>query len=254
MPDASKNPLLAPLAVLYIAMAQSDDAELSSAELDAVIDTLHSRHFNLDRTQVQTAILETLNTYLEPTALDAAALRAVSLLSDQLSARQKAAVVDDLVQIAQSDGVVLDGERGLFTTLASVWNVAVPRTNKSPKDAPWTALHDLGYIYLVLAHSTDSEFSDDERQVLLRKLHAWKPDSSDCDINDVLAQVLDRYAQGANTEQFRAATASVKQAFPVDQRRVALDDLVQIANADGVFLDSEEDLINELMTAWDVTL
>lgn len=254
MPHPSSQPLLAALAVLYLAMAESDDDELSTAELDAVIDTLHSRHFNLSRTEVQSVILEILHNHIHPGDLDAAALRAVSELSDQLSARQKAAVVDDLIQIAQSDGVVLDGERGLFTTLAAVWNVSVPPATRSATPAPWTALHDLGYIYLVLAHSTDSEFSDDERQVLLRKLHAWKPAYSNCDINDVLAQVLDRYAHGASPEAFRKSVASVRKTLPAEQRRTALNDLIQIANADGVFLDSEEDLINELMTAWDVTL
>ena len=47
-----------------------------------------------------------------------------------------------------------------------------------------------------------------------------------------------------------ASIEAVKNALPVAQRKTALNDLVQIANVDGVFLDSEEDLLNDLVAAW----
>jgi len=169
-------------------------------------------------------------------------------------------VLHDLMQIAQSDGVVLEGEWELLRAVTEAWSVRPPvdtapstgRTPGPPEAATSRLLHDLAFLYLVLAHGTDSEFSDDERRLLLRKLREWQPSLSESQVTDVLEQAVDRYGRSADAEAVRAAVEAVKTALPPEQRMAALHDLTQIANADGVFLDSEEDLINELMAAWDV--
>jgi uncharacterized tellurite resistance protein B-like protein len=249
---------LTQLALLYLTLAQSDDGDLSPAELDAVVDTLHSRHFNLDRDDVQHVVLDILGQHLDRVERERAVQTVIDILTDALSARQKQAVIHDLVQIARSDGVVLRGERGLLRTLTETWNVTLPAGADAPAAAEHTAheaesaLHDLAFLYLVLAHSTDSEFTEDERRLLLRKLREWQPGLSERQVSDVLEHAATRYARRADADAVRSAVDALKTALPAEQRMAALHDLTQIANADGVFLDSEEDLINELMVAWDV--
>lgn len=258
MPPALPERPLSQLALLYVTMAQSDDDELSPAELDAVIDTLHSRHFSLDRSDIQQVALDILEMHLDHKDLEYAVQEVIGALKEQLSSRQKQAVLSDLVHVAQSDGVVLDGEWELLHTLTAAWNVRLPvdtvpptvRTTGLPEATASRPLHDLAFLYLVLAHGTDSEFSDDERLLLLRKLREWQPSLSESQVTHVLEQAVDRYGRGADAEAVRAAVEAVKTALPPEQRMAALHDLTQIANADGVFLDSEEDLINELMAAW----
>ena len=69
-------------------------------------------------------------------------------------------------------------------------------------------------------------------------------------VRAVMEQAMDRYARGPDPEMLTASIEAVKNALPVAQRKTALNDLVQIANVDGVFLDSEEDLLNDLVAAW----
>jgi len=68
----------------------------------------------------------------------------------------------------------------------------------------------------------------------------------------VLERALERYAQGAVADMLADSVDAIKHTLPTAQRRHVLNDLIQIANADGIFLDSEEDLLNDLTLAWDV--
>jgi len=242
------------LALLYLAMAQGADDPLSYAEREAVTDNLHDRYAYLDRAEVQNVVLETLTAHDEH-ALKDTARQVIDTLGQVLSDQEKRAVLEDLVRIAQADGVVLDRERRLLGTIAANWNVAVPPTAAHWLDAErdtasWDTLHHLAFIYFVLAHAPDSEFSEEERQLILNKLQHWEPSLDDGAVLAVMEQAMDRYARGPDPEMLTASIEAVKNALSVAQRKTALNDLVQIANVDGVFLDSEEDLLNDLVAAW----
>ncbi len=242
------------LALLYLAMAQGADDPLSYAEREAVTDNLHDRYAYLDRAEVQNVVLETLTAHDEH-ALKDTARQVIDTLGQVLSDEEKRAVLEDLVRIAQADGVVLDRERRLLGTIAASWDVAVPPTAAEWPDAErdvasWSTLHHLAFIYFVLAHAPDSEFSEEERQLILKKLQQWEPSLDDGAVRAVMEQAMDRYARGLDPEMLTASIEAVKNALPVAQRKTALNDLVQIANVDGVFLDSEEDLLNDLVAAW----
>lgn len=115
-----------------------------------------------------------------------------------------------------------------------------------------SVLYDLAYIYLLLAHSTDDDFSGPERQVLLNKLGEWDPEATEEDVLRMLRLAMNAYARGSDEARLEAAVASVRAALPREQRMAALNDLIKIANADGIFLDNEEDLINHLQSVLDV--
>jgi uncharacterized tellurite resistance protein B-like protein len=116
----------------------------------------------------------------------------------------------------------------------------------------WSVLHDLAFIYLMLAQGTDRELSEAEIQIILRRLQEWKPTLGPDDVLAILHAAQARYSEGLDETALLASIVAVKEGLPERQRMAALGDLIQIANADGVFLDNEEDLINNLMTAWDV--
>ena len=243
------------LALLYLAMAQSD-ADLSYAEREAVVDNLHSRYAYLGRAEVQNVVLETLTGH-DGAALRAAAHEVIDTLGEILSDEEKEATLSDLVRIARADGVILDRERRFLDDIATSWTVPLPLGKAAPTRAEadvasWGALHHLAFIYLVLAHAPDSDFSAEERRLILNKLHQWEPRLDEDAVQDVLDRAIQRYAQGPNAAMLTVSVEAVKLKLPAAQRQAALNDLVQIANADGVFLDSEEDLLNDLRTAWDL--
>ena len=242
------------LALLYLAMAQGADDDLSYAEREAVTDTLHDRYAYLDRVAVQNVVLETLTAHDEQAFKDAAR-QVVDTLGRMLSDEEKKTVLEDLVRIAEADGVVLDRERRLLGTIAANWAVALPSTvaewsEAEHDEASWSALHHLAFIYFVLAHAPDSEFSTAERLLILNKLQQWEPSLDDDAVRAVMEQAMDRYARGPDPAMLVASIEAVKNALPAVQRKAALNDLIQIANVDGVFLDSEEDLLNDLVAAW----
>ncbi|MCH8961041.1 MAG: TerB family tellurite resistance protein [Bacteroidetes bacterium] len=242
------------LTLLYLAMAQGADDDLSYAERETVTDTLHDRYAYLDRAEVQNVVLETLTAHDEH-ALKDVARQVVDTLDRMLSDEEKKSVLEDLVRIAEADGVVLDRERRLLGTIAANWDVAVPPTAAEWPDAErdvasWSTLHHLAFIYFVLAHAPDSEFSAAERLLILRKLQEWEPSLDDDAVRAVMEHAMDRYARGPDPAMLAASIEAVKNALPAAQRKAALNDLIQIANVDGVFLDSEEDLLNDLVAAW----
>jgi len=113
-------------------------------------------------------------------------------------------------------------------------------------------LHDLAFIYLHLAHGVDNELSQGELQVILKKLQEWQPTFTESKVSTVLNSVLECYSLGPDEERLDNAIASVRVNLPRTKRATALHDLIVIANADGVFLDDEEDMINRLIAAWDL--
>lgn len=134
----------------------------------------------------------------------------------------------------------------------------MPRNDDPTVEEDWGVLHDLAYIFLVLAQGTDDDLTETEVQVMLNKLREWKPGDAPADVLTVLETARNAYGskhgygRSDEEERLRTAIASVRQSLPRAQRMAALNDLVKIANADGVFLDNEEDLINHLLTLWDV--
>ena len=88
--------------------------------------------------------------------------------------------------------------------------------------------------------------------MVLNKLIEWERGAEGGRVRRVLEAAMKRYAGGVDPITLEASIEGVKQALTPDQRRAALNDLIQIANADGLFLDNEEDLLNELTVAWEV--
>ena len=134
-----------------------------------------------------------------------------------------------------------------------MWASPPKTTTQVPKPASdWGVLHNLAYIFLVLAHGTDDDLTESEVQVMMNKLQEWRPQDARADLRSIFEVVSEVYSEGADEKRLKGAIDAVRELLPREQRMAAMNDLVKIANADGVFLDDEEDLINYLMTAWNV--
>lgn len=254
LPEARQR--LYHLAALYLGMAHRTDNYLSDAEQASITERLHAHGGDLEWAEVQDIVLDALGAFDRDADAEGLALRAAAALQDVLTPGEKYRVLDDLRQIAGADGVVHDGETGLLARLARRWGLAAP--GDAPADGQpavevaWCVLHDLAYVYLHLAHATDNELSPQEMHVMLNKLREWQPQYSEHQIQQIMNAAMTLYARGADEARLEDSIASVRRQLPHDQRMAALNDLVKIANADGVFLDIEEDMINHLVAAWDV--
>lgn len=240
------------LAFLYLTMAHRSDDYLSDSELESVTRMLCTRGGLDSRDAVQTVLMEALDDYVGASEKAAEARLIAEALNEALTQEQKKCILDDLKEVAEADGVLLRNERGMLRALANAWDIDGNIRAPQPRDGTWGVVHDLAYIFLVLAHSTDNDLSDTEMQVMYNKLREWEPSVPPDEVERVLQEAMSRYAEGQDDERLDAAIESVRNVLPREQRMAALNDLVKIANADGVFLDDEEDLINHLLTAWEV--
>ena len=239
------------IAHLHLTMAHSTDGYLSDAELEAITEHLSTRYTPGSRARVQEVVMQALAQYLEQERTMSRSEEIALELCKELSQDVRAGVLEDLFHVAQADGIVLERERRLLAALAECWGLPTPARRPSEQaDVRWSVLHDLAYVYLVLAHATDHDLSERETQVILEKLREWQSGTSD--VKATLNMALERYAQGVDEANLHASIQAVREGLPEAQRMAALNDLVEIANADGVFLDNEEDLINHLVAAWDV--
>lgn len=243
---------LGQLAFIYVAMARCSTDYLSDDVLNAVTDSLQARSGGAGRSNVERAVARALKEHDAAEDKVGRSREVAEELYEVLAPAQRHTVMDDLRQIAELDGVVERNERGMLQALASTWGIERDPRSPDPGRASWGVLHDLAYIFLVLAHSTDDELSDTELEVMFNKLREWEPGVPPDEVERVLEEAMSAYAEGRDAERLESAIQSVRRRLPREQRMAALNDLVKIANADGVFLDDEEDLINHLLSEWDV--
>lgn len=244
---------LSELAFLYLYMAHGPDRSFTDSDLETVTSRLIERSAHARREQVQPLVREALALYAEHNDIERAFRQAIHRLRYSLNETQRQSVLEDMVFIAEADGDLKTVERSTLERLADTWELGSNEQRPgSARSTRWDVLHDLAYLYLVLAHGTDDELSGDEMQVMLNKLREWTSHDAPEDVRAVLDEATSAYALGPDASRLERAIESVRRGLPKEQRMAALNDLVKIANADGVFLDDEEDLINHLLSAWDV--
>jgi uncharacterized tellurite resistance protein B-like protein len=116
----------------------------------------------------------------------------------------------------------------------------------------WTNLHDLALIYLALTHGADAELDNTESEVMALKLQAWH-EAIDLDrIRRVMQEVMLVYMSGQGDQMLEAAIASVGTSMSKPRRIAVLNDLADIASADGMIVMGEVNFIQQLAREWDV--
>jgi uncharacterized tellurite resistance protein B-like protein len=252
--------LLYDLALIYLALAHGTDARLDDAEVDAMAARLHAWQATASGETVLRAVRDALGVYTRGAA-QAEVARAVQDVADTVAPVERQRIVNDLVHIALADGQFLHEEGAFIGSLARVWDVHLPQQSDGAgwsllwsEPRTWTPVHDLTFVYLTLAHKTDCELSRAEIQAVIKKVGEWLPEAGEDDVEALVQTVLASYARQGGARALAEAVASVKAAVPSHQRAALLSDLHYVANADGVMLVEEKQMIAQLAQAWGIPL
>ena len=245
------------LALVYLALAYGTDSQLSTDEMDTIVGALHGWRQDLSVDDIREVTMESLAVLLDEDS-STEVFSAIDRLQESLSTEERNRALEDVVRIAQSDGVFIGRERTFVSHLARAWSVkeqaaeALQKPSQEEDDEDWTLLHDLGLVYIVLAHSTDSKLSDSEIAAMLERMAQWHPDLSEEDIRAILREALRVYAEGPGEEELTRSVSALKRSLPFLQRLAVLDDLTYIAESDGDFNDFEREMIQSLSGAFGV--
>lgn len=113
-------------------------------------------------------------------------------------------------------------------------------------------LRDLALIYLTLAHGTDEDLTDDEVDAIAGELHEWQEEVREESVLRAIKGALALYERDDALDQVNAAIQNVRENLSEEDRQLILDDLVEIAMADGQYMHEESTFIGELAGAWEV--
>lgn len=259
--DASRDWTTAhDLAIVYIALAYGTDHELVDEELETLTDAL--RDWNPEGTvSVREIVLEAATAFLEGNA-EAEVQDAVGRIGAELSPSEQRDTLRNVVRIAEADGVLLEREQGLIHTLAEAWSlkhlsaelVADTSAVVQRRGEDWGLIHELAFLYVVVAHSPENDLHPEKIETMLERLQEWQPDLSEEEVRDVLRHALQVYADQPNRSLIQDSVEALKDALPGVQKLTVLDDLHAVVEANGGTTPNERELIMSLARAWDVNV
>lgn len=113
-------------------------------------------------------------------------------------------------------------------------------------------MHDLAVVYLALTHGTDEQLSDSEKQVMAQKLEEWFDVDDRDHIQQVLTEAMRAYSSESSDRRVRTSIDSIGEEMNRGLRIAVLDDLGDIASADGRVLHGEKSLLQHLSDAWGI--
>lgn len=249
------------LALIYIALAYGTDHDLSESEMAALTDALRDWAVVPDDARVEEIVMEATTAFLEGDSR--AAVRAsINQLGEALSFSERRHALQDMMRIAEADGVLLEREQGLIQILADAWSLKRMSEDLLENTAAvvqrqgenWGLIHELAFLYIVVAHSSDDNLSSDEIELILDRLLTWQPDTSHEDMRTIFRRALQVYAEEPEPSLIEESVGALKEALALVQRLTALDDLRAVAEADGGITEAERELIMNLAQAWDINV
>ncbi|WP_245846040.1 TerB family tellurite resistance protein [Longibacter salinarum] len=249
------------LALLYVALAYGTDHELSDGEVAAITDALKDWAVVSEDTHVQEIVMEAATAFIEGDA-NSELTRAIDTLGGSLGPDERRRALTDVIRIAEADGVLLEREQGLISRVADAWSLRrLERELMDESDAAvqprgedWGLIHELAFLFLVVAHVANNELAEGEITVILERLQEWQPDLGPEEAREIVRSSLQVYAEGEQEALIRDSMTTLKKALPDVQRLAVLDDLHCVARADGNLSDSERKLITSIARAWDVNV
>lgn len=131
-------------------------------------------------------------------------------------------------------------------------NVCMGRNTSVENYPEWTVAHDLALIYLALTHGADEELDASEIDAMSRKLAEWHEDFSVDGIKKIMSEVMLVYVGSSGEQMLETSIASVADSMSKPTRIAILNDLADIATADGTIVMGEVDFIQQLARDWGV--
>jgi len=114
----------------------------------------------------------------------------------------------------------------------------------------WTPSHDLAVIYFALAYGTGHELEEDEVSALTDALEKWTVVPDGTEVREVVMEAATVFLEGNAQQEVRRSIRKLGDALSFEERQTALRDVLRIAEADGVLLAQEQELIHFLSEAW----
>lgn len=249
------------LALLYVALAYGTDHELSQEELSAITNAIGQWVTMPEPGTINEIVLEAATAFIELDA-EQEVRRAVRVLKDELEASERRRALEDVMRIAEADGVLLERERGFISMVAEAWSLKtlgqelIDRTTAVVQDEgeEWGLIYDVAILFIIVTHSADDELNAREIDAIVERLSQWQPELDEEGVRDVVREALQVYAEGIDQPALTDIVNTVKQALPEVQRLAILDDLYYVAGADGTVTEEERGLITNLAEAWDVAI
>jgi uncharacterized tellurite resistance protein B-like protein len=248
------------LALIYISLAYGTDQRLGDRELNAITSALSEWNASFSREQVQEIVIESAAVFLEKTAEDEV-VRSIQSLGKTLSPEERERALEQIMSVAEADGVLMSSERSIVSMLAEKWGVKDvgdrlldQSTSSHETSSSWTLMHDISLIYIIVAHSTDNDLSRDEINAIIERLGEWQPDLNEAEIRSVMSDTLQFYKTQPDNEALSSSVRAIRDSLPVMQRLALLDDLVYIARSDGELSQLEKEMITNLSKAWQLSV
>lgn len=116
----------------------------------------------------------------------------------------------------------------------------------------WTLAHDLALICLALSHGTDEELDSSEVDAMSTKLSQWHAHFNIDTVKQIMREVMLVYVGSSGDQMLEASIASIASELSKPSRIAILNDLADIATADGSIVMGEVDFIQQLARDWGI--
>ena len=242
------------LALVFIALAYGTDEDIADAEMARISNALDGWMLSAEAGEAQEVTMEVLAVFMEEGASEHdLVLDALRRLFETLSPAERARALEDAISIAEADGRLLGSERAFIHSIAEAWHLkshAERRlaASKFASDGDWTLLHDVGMMYIVVAHASDENLVDSEIKAMVERLREWQPGLDESGARGLLRRVLQRYAEAPGALEPSAERLAA--ALPALERLAVVSDLYAIAEADHPIVEAERAAIMNLKEAW----
>ena len=248
------------LTLVFLALCYGSKQQLKDSEIDAIASSLARWKPAATRTEINEIVLESVAVFLESDP-EREVVQSVHALRDALSLEKRREALEDIMRIAEADGVLLNSEQNLLSIVADIWDIRATKERlmheslASTEEHPdWSLLHDIALIYIMMAHGADEELSSEEITAIKQRLAGWAPDVSDEEVTSVARESLQFYASDPTREELQSSVTSVAKHMSRAQRLVVLNDLMVIAESDGEMTGPEHEMIESLSAAWKVDI
>lgn len=114
-------------------------------------------------------------------------------------------------------------------------------------------LYNMALIYLTLAHGADQDLDDVEIMTITERLGSWQShDISQGTVLSAIKEALEDYMQSDINQRIDQAINDLGEHLSLQQRKLILEDLMEVAKADNRVVAEEADFLGEIAAAWDM--
>ncbi|MFB6272025.1 MAG: TerB family tellurite resistance protein [Salinibacter sp.] len=245
------------LALIYSGLA-CVDRDLTDSEVDAIEDPLQQWVPLSADTTVEEVVQEAATALKQSRKK---VRRAVHRVGHELSAEECRETLQDLVRIAQADGVLLESERELIHSLATAWDLKQLRGAEADagltiedRGENWDVLHELAFLFVQGGESTDEGLDSDLLGVMADRLREWQPERSDDDVRVLLRRALQAYADRDEEAFLRDSVEGIGEALSRVQQLIVLDDLYTLLHTGSPSDPTARRHLQSLARAWNINV